>query len=76
MILDEKGQPLPGATVIAKGTAKSVITDAEGRFILSADQGSTLVVIYVGYKKKKFKFSQIRLPYKWFQMLPTWTKYR
>ncbi|MNS15967.1 TonB-dependent Receptor Plug Domain protein [compost metagenome] len=55
LILDEKGQPLPGATVIAKGTSKSVITDAEGRFILSADQGSTLVVIYVGYKKKEIQ---------------------
>lgn len=53
IVLDEKGQPLPGATVILKGTSKSVMSDAEGRFMISADLGSTLEIIFLGYKKKE-----------------------
>ena len=33
-ILDDKGEPLAGATIIVKGRTNGVITDADGKFSL------------------------------------------
>ncbi len=33
---DEKGMPLPGVTVLVKGTAAGTITDGEGRYRLDS----------------------------------------
>ena len=52
VIDNANGEPLIGATVVAKGTkAGGVITDAEGRFILKADVELpvTLNVSFIGY---------------------------
>ena len=49
--------PLPGVTVVEKGTGNGTITDAEGRFILKtgADSNSTLVMSFIGMKPKEVK---------------------
>jgi TonB-dependent starch-binding outer membrane protein SusC len=53
-VLDEKGQPMPGATVMIKGTSVGTVTDANGNFTVSAPEGSlTLVVTFTGYKPKE-----------------------
>jgi TonB-linked SusC/RagA family outer membrane protein len=45
-------QPLPGATVIIKGTTNSTITDAKGQFLLkNVDPGATVVITFIGYAK-------------------------
>lgn len=44
------GDPLPGVTIIAKGTTNGVITDLDGRFTISCPQEATLVFSYIGYK--------------------------
>lgn len=46
------GRPLPGATLLVKGTTNVVSTDATGRFSLAlpAGTGSTLVAGYAGYE--------------------------
>jgi hypothetical protein len=31
-VLDENGEPIPGATIIVKGTTRGVITDMDGTF--------------------------------------------
>lgn len=49
-VLDENAEPLPGATVIVKGTSTAVSTDIDGQFNIQAKQGQTLVVSYVGYQ--------------------------
>ena len=41
-------KPVPGATVIIKGTSMGAMTDKEGRFTLSVKKGDVLVVSYVG----------------------------
>ena len=46
---DEKGIPLPGATVVIEGTAQGVATDFDGNFSIVAALGEILVVSYVGY---------------------------
>jgi len=49
-VYDEKGLPLPGATVKVKGLRTSVVTDKDGKFYLpGVDDKAMLVVSYVGY---------------------------
>ncbi|MDG1571672.1 TonB-dependent receptor [Robiginitalea sp. M366] len=45
----ETNDPLPGATVVAKGTTIGVVTGFNGNFTLDAPAGSVLVVSYLGY---------------------------
>jgi TonB-linked SusC/RagA family outer membrane protein len=46
---DEKGQGLPGVTVIVKGTTNGASTDAEGKFTLTVPSSATLILSSVGY---------------------------
>ena len=48
-VTDEKGEGLPGATVIMKGTTNGVSTNANGEFLLNVPTGATLVFSSVGY---------------------------
>jgi len=51
-VLDENQQPLPGATILVSGTRDGVSADFDGKFSITADVGSTLIVSYVGYQSK------------------------
>ena len=42
------GLPLPGASVIIKGTSTGVQTDFDGKYTITANLGDVLVVSYVG----------------------------
>lgn len=49
-VTDAEGSPLPGASVIEKGTANGTQTDFDGNFTLEvSDSNATLVVTYVGF---------------------------
>ena len=41
--------PLPGASVVVKGTTRGVSTDFDGNYSIEADAQSTLVFSYIGY---------------------------
>jgi len=43
------GSPLPGATVLVKGTTTGTVSDLNGKFSISVKPGATLVFSYVGY---------------------------
>ena len=45
----ETNEPLPGATVVIKGTQNGTTTDFDGLFSISAADSSTLVISFVGY---------------------------
>ncbi len=47
------GQPLPGATVVIKGSSKGTSTDFDGKYKIEAGAKSTLVFSYVGYSSKE-----------------------
>lgn len=50
IVRDEKKQPLPGATVLVKGTVTGTATDEKGFFGLQIPkEATTLVVSYIGY---------------------------
>ncbi len=53
-VLDGSGQPVIGAGVIVKGTAKGAVTDASGNFELDAPEGSTLTISALGYEPRSF----------------------
>src|SRR5680860_208358 len=49
-VLDENGSPLPGASVVEKGTINGTQTDFDGNFTLTiSSDAATLEVSYVGY---------------------------
>lgn len=50
IVVDESGEPVIGATIQIKGTSQGTVTDVDGVFTLSASEGVTLVVSYVGMK--------------------------
>lgn len=49
-VLDAKGQPLPGTTVMVKGTTNGVMTDAQGYYVIEAKTGDILRFTFIGYK--------------------------
>lgn len=50
-VVDDKNEPVIGASVMVKGTSKGIATDNDGRFTLSdVSKGQTIVVSYVGMK--------------------------
>ena len=56
-VLDESGQPLPGVTIIVKGTNKGTTTDIDGNYSIAADLGATLQFSYVGLKTQEIKIT-------------------
>ena len=49
-VTDENGEPLPGLTIVVKGTTKGAVTDLEGKYTIEVDDPSALLVFsYVGY---------------------------
>jgi len=53
-ILDEKGQPLPGASVKVKGTNLVTLTKNDGSFVLNnVPETATLIITYIGYQTQE-----------------------
>ena len=48
-VVDAQGVPVPGASVILKGTSTGTMTDAKGVFSLNVRPGATLEVSCIGY---------------------------
>ena len=54
ILFDETGQPLPGASIVEKGTVNGINTDAEGKFALMVqNENSILVVSFIGYESQE-----------------------
>lgn len=54
---DETGQPLPGASVLLKGTTRGTNTNAEGNFTINVNGAGTLSISTVGYATKELPFT-------------------
>ena len=50
VVVDAQGLPLPGVTVLLKGTTLGTSTDMDGNFTLNNVSGGTLVISFIGYK--------------------------
>ncbi len=49
-VVDAKGEPLIGVSILEVGTTNGTITDIDGNFTLSVNAGATLEISYIGYK--------------------------
>lgn len=49
-ITDAQKQPLPGVSVVIKGTTTGISSDIDGKYSISADANATLVFSFVGMK--------------------------
>ena len=56
-VLDEENIPLPGVSIVLKGTAEGVSTDMDGRFEFpkTLEANNVLVFSYIGYDTKEYK---------------------
>ncbi len=55
-VTDAGGNPLPGVSVVVKGTSNGIITDANGNFLLpKVADDATLVFSFVGMKSQEIK---------------------
>jgi TonB-linked SusC/RagA family outer membrane protein len=54
-VSDSSGLPLPGATVLVKGTSTGTSTDFDGKYSIKANTGATLVISFVGYTTNEIK---------------------
>lgn len=52
-VKDNSGIPLPGVSVLVKGTTTGTITDSDGNFKLSVPDNSVLVFTFIGMKPKE-----------------------
>ena len=55
-VTDKKGLPLPGVTIVVKGTTIGVITDTEGNYEIEVPQDAKVLVFsFVGMKTKEIE---------------------
>lgn len=52
-VMDESGTPLPGVTIIVRGTTMGTTTDNNGNFKLTSTIGTTLIFSFVGYESQE-----------------------
>ena len=53
VVNDEDGNPLPGATILVKGSSEGTVTDIDGRYSLNVPDGTEyLTFSFVGYESQ------------------------
>ena len=57
VVTDDTKGPLPGTTILVKGTTKGTTSDADGKYSIMAKSGETLQFSYVGLQTQNIKVS-------------------
>ena len=58
-VIDEYNEPLPGASIVIKGTSNGTTTDFNGVFELASKENEGIIVVsYIGYVKQEIEFSK------------------
>lgn len=57
-VVDVKNEPVIGANVLVKGTTNGVITDVDGKFVLTVPRGAVLQISYIGYITQEIKVTK------------------
>jgi len=52
-VSDVNNEPLPGATVLVKGTTRGTVSDVDGSYAIEAASNETLVFSFVGFEAKE-----------------------
>ena len=61
-VLDSKGEPIIGASVVVPGTTNGVITNIDGDFEIRVAPGTTLEVSCIGYVTTRVAAAASRTP--------------
>lgn len=64
VVVDEKDEPLVGASVVLKGTTKGAVTDVNGNYQLEltdAEKNGTLIISFVGYEAREIDIAGQKL---------------
>lgn len=59
-VTDNKGKPLPGVTIVVKGTKVGVATDIDGKFLIKAKKGDILEFSFIGMKTLEHKVKSLK----------------
>ena len=58
-VTDNNKFPLPGASILVKGTVKGAVTNIDGEFAIQLDETpATLVVSFLGFTSKEIVVNQ------------------
>ena len=58
VVNDEDGNPLPGATILVKGSSEGTVTDIDGRYSLNVPDGTEyLTFSFVGYESQEVQIN-------------------
>ena len=61
-VMDHKSlKPVPGASIIIRGTTNGALADAEGKFKLQVKKGDVIVVSYVGLQTQQISVNSANL---------------
>ena len=60
VVSDNQKQPLPGVSVLIKGTTRGTSTDTDGQFVLTASPGEVLMFSFVGTATQEIKVADQR----------------
>lgn len=52
-IKDTSGDPLPGASVVEKGTSNGTVADFNGNYKISVEKGKTLLFSFIGFQSQE-----------------------
>ncbi len=56
-VKDEFGQPMPGVSVVVKGTTTGTVTDLDGNYSIDVNPGQTLLFSFIGYQRNEILIS-------------------
>ena len=52
-VKDSNGEPMPGVSILLKGTNKGTVTELDGSFSIEASPGQILLFSFIGYERKE-----------------------
>ena len=60
-VTNEKGQSLPGVSILIKGTTQGTVTNAQGKYVLEAKKGDILRFSYIGFDTQEITIEKAKV---------------
>lgn len=75
VVVDDLGEPLPGATIQIAGSSGGIITDIDGKFSIEVLPTDNLVISYIGMESQTISVGKERTFHvKWCKKLMNWMR--
>jgi TonB-linked SusC/RagA family outer membrane protein len=55
----QSGEPIPGVTIVIKGTLRGAVSNFDGDYSIDVDKGATLQFSYIGYKTSEVIIGEV-----------------